>query len=140
MARREGVCYALPLRDATEAVRAVLVEKEFPLAPPEADASGLIATRWKDTTIGASRLTFAGRPSRLRLEVLLAGGPCLRFAVRSISQHTPKEGPEYSEVFTGDWSKEQDIEIAIDERLRPHARPWQPPADPMPAPDGSTRD
>jgi hypothetical protein len=78
------------------------------------------------------------RPSRLRLEVLLAGGPCLRISVRSISQHTPKEGPTYAEVFTGDWSKEQDIEIAIDERLRAHARPWQPPPDPVP--DSATSD
>jgi hypothetical protein len=127
MSAREGVCYATSPREAADAVRAVLAEQNFPLAPPAADQPGLIATGWKDTTVYGSRLTSPGRPKRARREVLLGGGACLRFAVRAISQSTPKEGPDYAEMHYEDSFEEGELATAIHERLKADARPWQPP-------------
>lgn len=126
MKDREGVCYAMPRSEAAVAVRAVLAAQGFPLPADAPDDSGVIATGWKDTTVYASRLTFHGRPARARREVLLAGGDCLRFAVRAISQSTPKEGPDYADTIFGSF-EEDDLTMAIHERLKAHARPWQPP-------------
>ena len=126
MSAREAVCYAMPLGEAVQEVRAVLAEHEFPLPLAPADESGVIATGWKDTTVYASRLTFKGRPARERREVLLAGGACLRFAVRAISQSTPKGGPDYADTIFGSYD-EDSLSIEIHEHLRAHARPWQPP-------------
>jgi hypothetical protein len=126
MSAREGVCYAMPVGEAAREVRAVLAEQQFPLPPAPSEDPGLIATGWKDTTVYASRLTFKGRPARARREVLLAGGACLRFAVRALSQSTPKEGPDYADTIFGSY-EEDALTTAIHERLRAHARPWQPP-------------
>ncbi|HMF43381.1 MAG TPA: hypothetical protein VKQ32_22065 [Polyangia bacterium] len=126
MSAREGVCYAMPLGEAAKEVRAVLAGHEFPLPPAPADDPAFIATGWKDTTVYASRLTFKGRPARARREVLLAGGTCLRFAVRAISQSTPKEGPDYADTIFGSYD-EDSLSTEIDARLHAHARPWQPP-------------
>ena len=125
MALREGACYAMPLRDATQAVRELLADEKFPLPP--ADDTGLIVTGWKDTTVQSTRLTFRGRPARARREILLAGGPCLRFAVREITQSTPKKGPDYGETRYGGSLEEDDLAARIHERLQAHQRPWQPP-------------
>ena len=130
MARREGACYALPLREATRVVREVLTEDGFPLPAGAPDDTGLIVTGWKDTTVGSSRLTTRGRPARARREVFLAGGPCLRVAAREISQSTPKEGPEYADTSYSPSFAEDDMLTRIDDRLQKHARPWQPPATP----------
>lgn len=128
MRAREGVCYAMPAREAAAAVRALLAEQGFPLAPETADDAGLIATGWKDTTVGGSRLTSPGRAKRARREVLLGGGACLRFAVRAIIQSTPKEGPDYADTHHDDSFEEGELTTAIHDRLQAHARPWQPPA------------
>jgi len=126
MKDRDGVCYAMPRGEAAAEVRAVLAGQGFPLPAGAPDDSGVIATGWKDTTVYASRLTFRGRPARARREVLLAGGDCLRFAVRAISQSTPKEGPDYADTIFGSY-EEDGLTMAIHERLKAHARPWQPP-------------
>jgi hypothetical protein len=128
MREREGVCYAMPAREAAAEVRTLLAEQQFPLPPETADDAGLIATGWKDTTVGASRLTFAGRPKRARREVFLGGGACLRFTVRVIIQSTPKEGPDYADIHFADSYEEGELTTAIHDRLQAHARPWQPPA------------
>jgi hypothetical protein len=130
MGEREGVCYAMPVREAAAEVRAALAEEKFPLPPETGDDPALIVTGWKDTTVGGSRLTFPGRPARARREVLLAGNGCLRFAVRVVAQSTPKDGHEYAETRYDPWLEEGDLTIAIHERLKAHARPWQPPASP----------
>lgn len=122
MARREGSCYAMPLREAAAIVREVLVEDGFPVPAAGLDDTGLIVTGWKDTTIGASRLTTRGRPARARREVFLAGEPCLRVAVREVAQSTPKQGPEYADTMYAHAFEEDDLAIRIDERLQALAR------------------
>jgi hypothetical protein len=127
MAHREGNCYAMPVREVAEVVRQLLIEDGFPVPAGAPDDTGLIATGWKDTTIGASRLTSAGRPARARREVFIAGGPCLRVASREIEQSTPKEGPDYADTSYQHSFAEDDLILRLDERLQAHARPWQPP-------------
>lgn len=127
MALREGACYALPVREATEQVRALLRDEEFPLPLPAADDPGFVATGWKDTTVRPSRLTTAGRPARARREVFLSAGSCLRVAVRAISQRTPKEGPDYADTSFSDSFEEEGLAVKIHARLQAHARSWQPP-------------
>lgn len=123
---RDGVCYAMPRSEAAAEVRAELSAQGFPL-PVEAPAdSGIISTGWKDKTVNASRVTFQGRPARVRAEVLLAGRDCLRFAVHAISQSTPKGGPDYADTISGSY-EEDGLTEAIHERLKAHARPWPPP-------------
>jgi hypothetical protein len=131
MNERDAVCYAMPVSEAAQEVRAILAEQRFPLPPETADDPGLIATGWKDTTVGASRLTFAGRPERARREVFIAGATCVRFAVRAISQRTPKEGPDYAEVSYYNTYEEDELTMAIHDRLRVRARVWQPPPEPQ---------
>ena len=127
MSDRDAVCYAMPVGEAAQEVRAILAEQGFPLPPETADDLGLLATGWKDTTVGASRLTVAGRPERARREIFIAGGTCVRFAVRAISQGTPKEGPNYAEHSFYDTYEEDKLTMAIHDRLRVRARAWQPP-------------
>ena len=45
----------------------------------------------------------------------------------TISQSTPKEGPDYADTIFGSY-EEDDLTMAIHERLKAHARPWQPPS------------